>query len=261
MAKKLPSLEDILKGEEFSEEEAEQLPTTSNVGFTHLPVAILVNTSAAMSNNNAIERIKDAVDGFISNVANPKDEFYRKLNRQGDFCVLRYGDIVETVLDWTAGQRLPARSNLEVLAHGSAPMGEAIVQSADRLLRRYRGYKITRTRAFCGLVFNLTCGVPTDMDPNGSVSQQEMWRLARDRVQLFENMGSAKNPYAQYVHFGMDPVSLEFLKTFAGERPLFMPTNGEEVRMCVNSLEGVDPFGVFVRFIEMSLNSIMSGDG
>jgi len=261
MAKKLPGLEDILRGEEYTEEQVAELPTTDNVGFTHLPVIILLDTSGSMANNSAIGQVKKAIDDFLSNVADPKDEFHRKLNRQGDFCVLRYGGLVETALEWTSGQRLPTRSNLRLVANGNTPMGEAIVQSADQLLNRYRGYKLKRTRAFCGLVFNLTDGVPTDMDPNGNPAQQQMWRTAKNRVQLFESMGSQKNPYAQYIHFGTDRTSFEFLKSFAGDAPVFMPTSTEERMERVNLLEGADSFSRFVRFIEMSMNSIMAGDG
>ena len=47
MAKKLPTLEDILGNEEISDELAADLPTTDNVGFTHLPVLILLDTSGS----------------------------------------------------------------------------------------------------------------------------------------------------------------------------------------------------------------------
>lgn len=261
MAKSLPTLEDILRGEEFSPEEAEALPTTNNVGFTHLPVVILLDTSGSMSNGNAIGQVKKVIDEFLANISSPKDEFHRKLRRQGDFCVVRYGGNVETVLDWTAGERLPAAPTVKLAANGNTPMGEAIVQSADHLLNRYRGYKLKRTRAFCGLVFNLTDGVPTDMDPEGNELQREMWKKAQGRVQLFETMGSSKNPYAQYIHFGTDRESCELLRKFAGDRPLFMPTNSEETMGRVNLLEGADSFSRFVRFIEMSMNSIMAGEG
>jgi uncharacterized protein YegL len=262
MAKKLPTLEDILGSESIDDDLADVLPKTDNVGFTHLPVLILLDTSGSMAGNNAIGQVKSAIEGFLSNVANPKDEFHRKLHRQGDFCILRYGGTVQTALDWTSGQSLPLDPKLPLLADGNTPMGEAIVQSADQLLNRYRGYKLTRTRAFCGLVFNLTDGVPTDMDPNGNSQQREMWDKARGRVRLFETMGSNKNPYAQYIHFGTDRTSCDFLRTFSGDAPVYNPSGStEEVMQRVNLLEGSDSFGRFVRFIEMSMNSIMSGDG
>jgi hypothetical protein len=99
------------------------------------------------------------------------------------------------------------------------------------------------------------------MDANGNDSQREMWKKAQSRVQLFETMGSSRNPYAQYIHFGTDHESCEMLKKFAGDGPLFMPTNSEETMGRVNMLEGADSFSRFVRFIEMSMNSIMAGDG
>jgi hypothetical protein len=40
-----------------------------------------------------------------------------------------------------------------------------------------------------------------------------------------------------------------------------MPTNSEETMGRVNLLEGADSFSRFVRFIEMSMNSIMAGEG
>jgi hypothetical protein len=139
-------------------------------------------------------------------------------------------------------------------------MGAAIMQSSDLLLNRYRGYKISGTRAFCGLVFNLTNGESSDMDPNGDATQRATWKKAQERVGLFEATGSKKNPYAQYIHFTTDRGSCATLNHFAGEKPLFMPTNSEESAIGrVNFLEGADSFYKFIRFIEMSLNSIMAG--
>lgn len=259
----LKSLDEILAGEVMTTVEMQQLPTTINVGFTHLPVVILLDTSGSMSNQNAIGRVSDSIKGFLGNITAPgADEFHRKLRRQGDFCILGYGGDVKTIVDWTAGDDLGRVLNFKPTASGNTPMGAAIMQSADLLLNRYRGYKVSGTKAFCGLVFNLTDGAPTDMDPNGDANQRATWKKAQERVALFEAMGSRSNPYAQYIHFTTDRGSRETLNQFAGNKPLYMPTNSEEnVMERVNLLEGADSFSKFVRFIEMSLNSVMSGEG
>jgi hypothetical protein len=99
------------------------------------------------------------------------------------------------------------------------------------------------------------------MSPNGGAAQQAMWQKAQDRVKLFEAMGSRSNPYAQFIHFTTDRGSQAALAQFAGSQPLYMLTNEEESRMeRVNLLEGADSFSRFIRFIEMSMNSIMAGD-
>ena len=258
----LKSLDEILAGEIITPEEKQLLPRTENVGFTHLPVVILLDTSASMGNGNAIGRVTDAIQGFLGQITSPDaDEFHRKLRRQGDFCIVTYGAEVKTLVEWTSGDDLARVSNFKLVAAGTTPMGQAIVHSADLLLNRYRGYKASGTRAFCGLVFNLTDGAPTDMDPNGESAKRAMWQKAQQRVALFEAMGSKKNPYAQYIHFTTDSGSREVLNQFAGDAPLYMPTNSEETLGRVNLLQGADSFSSFVRFIEMSLNSIMSGEG
>jgi uncharacterized protein YegL len=258
----LKSLDEILAGEVIKPEEERLLPRTENIGYTHLPVVILLDTSASMSNGNAIGRVSDAIKGFLSSITDPNaDEFHRKLRRQGDFCIISYGGDVKTIVNWTPGNDLARVSNLKIAASGNTPMGAAIIQSADLLLNRYRGYKVSGTRAFCGLVFNLTDGAPTDMDPNGEATQKATWHKAQERVALFEQMGSKRNPYAQFIHFATDRGACETLNQFSGERLLFMPTNSEETTMArVNFLEGADSFSKFVRFIEMSLNSIMSAE-
>ncbi|MFL6798057.1 MAG: vWA domain-containing protein [Xanthobacteraceae bacterium] len=271
----LKTLDDILAGETITPAEKDLLPKTENVGFTHLPVIILLDTSGSMSNGDAIGRVSSAINDFLDSVTDPSaDEFHRKLRRQADICILRYGATVEpitpstdgsfgaTKTDWVAGGKLPRPANLRINAAGSTPMGQAIVQSADLLLNRYRGYKVSGTKAFCGLVFNLTDGEPTDMDPEGTSAQRELWQKAQSRVSLFEAMGSKKNPYAQYIHFGTNADSCAKLRQFAGDKPLYMPTNNEEdIAQRVNLLEGSDSFDKFVRFIEMSLNSIMAAEG
>jgi uncharacterized protein YegL len=239
------------------------LPPTVHPGLTHLPVVILLDTSTSMTDGDAIGLVTNAIKRFLDQIANPKDEFHRKLKNQGDFCIIGYGGVVNTLMDWTPGQSLAARAaSLKPKAEGNTPMGAAIIESADLLLNRYRSYKSSGTKAFCGLVFNLTDGEPTDMLPNGDAAQRATWQKARDRVALFEAMGTSKNPYAQYVHFTTDSKSKsrEILNQFAGESPLFMPTNSEDTTMGrVNFLSGADSFGRFIRFIEMSMGSIMTG--
>jgi uncharacterized protein YegL len=255
----LKTLDEILAGEILTPEERLLLPQTENVGFTHLPIVFLLNTSASMSRDNAIGRVSNAVNGFFADVSAPNaGEFHRKLRRQGDFCIVTYGDNVKTILNWTAGSHLGQGSKIALIASGTAPMGAAIIQSADLLLNRYRGYKIKGTRAFCGLVLNLTNGDATDMDPYGDEFQRVTWKKAQERVALFETLGSRRNPYAQYIHFMIGSGSCAKLNLFAGENPLFMPTNSEESIGRVNLLE-TESFLKFIRFIEMSLNSIMAG--
>lgn len=201
----LKTLDEILGGETMTPEEKRELPQTDNVGLTHLPVVILLDTSGSMSTGNAIGRVSDAIKGFLGNITSPNaDEFHRKLKRQGDFCIVGYGGDVRTIVDWTSGNDLLSVSSFNLSASGQTPMGQAIIQSADMLLNRYRGYKVSGTRAFCGLVFNLTDGAPTDMDPNGDAVQRSTWQKARERIELFEAMGSRNNPYAQFIHFSTD---------------------------------------------------------
>jgi uncharacterized protein YegL len=257
----LKTLDEILNGEAPTPDEARLLPTTENVGYTHLPVVILLDTSSSMSNNDGIGRVSDAIKGFLGKIAAGKEEFDRKLRRQGDFCIVGYGGNVRTIVDWTAGDYLGQVLDFQLKASGNTPMGAALVQSAEFLLNRYRGYKVGGTKAFCGLVFNLTDGAPTDMAPNGDSAQRAMWQKAKDRVELFEAMGSRSNPYAQFIHFTTDRGSQETLNNFAGNQPLHILTNDDENRIeRVNLLEGADSFSRFVRFIEMSMNSIMAGD-
>jgi uncharacterized protein YegL len=253
------TLDEILRDEELTEKEVQALPEIKHIELPHLPVVLLVDTSGSTAEGDAINYISTAINGFLEGVAKAGDEFHRKLRRNGDFCVVRYGGNVQTILGWTAGENLSRTSNLRLVANGETPMGAAIVQSADLLLDRYRGYKAMGTRSFCGLVFNLTDGRPTDMDPNGVDDKRQMWKKAQDRVRLFETMGSSKNPYAQFIHFGTTPESCETLKSFAGNQPLFMPSNSEDVLQRVNLLAGADSFSRFVRYIEMSLNNIMAG--
>jgi uncharacterized protein YegL len=252
------TLEEILAADELTPDELKLLPTTEHVGLAHLPVVILLDTSNSTARDNAIVKIAEAINGFIARIANPPDEFYRKLRRQGDFCIIRYGGVVEPILPWTNGSNLDANRGLHLAADGNTPMGQAIVQSADLLLDRYRGYKSTRTRAFCGLVFNLTDGEPTDMAPEGG--KAKMWNTARERIELFEEMGSAKNPYAQYVHFSTHRDGFEVLRKFAGDRPLYFPSDEEVNLDRVNLLEGANSFERFIRYIEMSLNKLMDHD-
>ena len=257
--KKLRTLDEILGAEDHA---PELLPTTEHITHTHLPVVILLNTSASMADGNAVGRVTEAIKGFLGKIANPTDEFHRKLWRQGDFCIVGYRGVVKRLMDWTPGQDLARAASIEPTAGGNTPMGAAIIESADLLLNRYRGYKATGTRAFCGLVFNLTEGEPTDMLPNGDAAQRATWQKARDRVALLETMGRLKNPYAQFIHFTTDSKTRETLNQFAGETPLFMPTNSEDsIIGRVNFLSGPDAFGRFIHYIEMGMDNIMTGGG
>jgi uncharacterized protein YegL len=253
------SLDEILDGEVLTPKELAQLPSTEHAALPHLPVVILLDTSDSTAQNNAIVQISDSINDFFARIINPPDEFHRKLRRQGDFSVIRYGGDVEVILPWTNGSQIQENSKLALYPNGLAPMGQAIVRCADLLLDRYRGYKAVGTRAFCGLVFNLTDGQPTDMSAQGTEEQKKMWKKAQERVQLFEEMGSSKNPYAQFIHFSTDGTAAQTLTDFAGEQALFMPSDSEMPLQRVNRLDGGDSFARFIRYIEMSLNNIMSG--
>jgi uncharacterized protein YegL len=254
------TLDEILRDEELTDEEVKELPEIVNHTLPHLPVVILLDTSGSTAEHNAIHHISTAINGFLAKVVQAGDEFHRKLRRNGDFSIVRYGNgVVEPLLNWTAGENLSPSFKLNLVADGDTPMGAAIVKSADLLLDRYRGYKATGTRSFCGLVFNLTDGRPTDMDINGDAERQRMWKKAQDRVRLFETMGSSKNPYAQYIHFATTQESCDTLRAFAGDGPLYMPANSEDALKRVNLLQGADSFSRFVRYIEMSLTNIMKG--
>ena len=255
----MPSLDEILEGEVLTAKELAQLPTTEHAALPHLPVVILLDTSESTAKDNAIVQISNAINDFFARVINPPDEFHEKLRTQGDFCVIRYGGDVEVILPWTNGSRLQESSKLSLYANGVTPMGQAMVKCADMLFDRYRGYKAIGARSFCGLVFNLTDGQPTDMQAQGSDDQRKMWAKAKERVRMFEEMGSRKNPYAQFIHFSTADVAIPTLKDFAGTRELFMQGEGALER--VNRLDGGDLFARFVRFIEMSLSNIMSGGG
>jgi uncharacterized protein YegL len=253
------SIDQILNDEKLREEDVAALPQTVHIELPHLPVVILLDTSESMS-GDAIGQVNQAMTGFFSDVVSPSTPFHRKLQRQGDFCVITYGETVQTFMPWTSGAHLSANLKFSLRPYGRTPMGAAMVQSAELLLARYRGYKQTNTRAFCGLVFNLTDGEPTDMAPDGSEDVRNLWEKAKECVRLFEVLGSQKNPYAQYIHFGTSRKSCEALHKFAGETPLpFLPGGGSEEDIHrVNLLEGAESFSRFVRYIEMSLNSIIS---
>lgn len=251
------SLDDILKNPPITPEQEKSLPDVVHSKLAHIPIVILIDTSESTAIGNTIVKIRDTINDFFGRIAKSDDEFYTKLRKQGDFCVIRYGGNVETIVPWANGSQLKA--NLNLYATGETPMGEAIVKSGDVLLEQLLSYKNRGTRAFCGLVFNLTDGKPTDMLPAGSdLEKKKMWDKAQERVALYEKMGSAKNPYAQFVHFTTSNDAMGILKSFAGESPLHMP--GVEIQLArVNLLEGADTFTRFIKFIEMSLRGILVG--
>lgn len=255
------SLEEILRNDKLTPAEESMLPETVHWELPHLPVVLLVDTSDSMNKPESAPPIKEVskkLGDFFGRVRAANSEFYRKLQRQGDFCVVRYGGAEATVeMPWTNGTELP--SNLSLAASGTTPMGRAIVVAGNMLLERYRGYKASGTLAFCGFVFNLTDGRPTDMNPiDESEGRKAKWQEAKAMVTLFETMGSAKHPYAQFIHFTTDADSLELLRNFAGSADLYA-FGGEEAASTVqrvNMLDGEEPFDRFIKYIEISLKGL-----
>lgn len=170
----------------------------------HLPVIILIDTSASMAQEvegkRNIDRVNDALRQFVSDVEVGATDLYKKIRECGDFCVISYGHAkVDIVLPWTHGTQLRAAALPALQASGDTPMHRAIITAGDMMLERLRGYKRDDIEAYCGAVFNLTDGEPTD----GAGDNGKERRRARKVVELFETGTSTGKPLAEFHHVGV----------------------------------------------------------
>lgn len=195
-------LDDLLR-----EEPAMDLGALVNEETPHLPVIILIDTSESMGKDihgeTNIRRVNQALRRFISDVEAGASEVFEKIRECGDFCVISYGNGgVQVVVPWTHGTELRSGALADLTAGSGTPMHAAIVTAGDMMLERLRGYKRDDIEAYCGAVFNLTDGEPTD--------NKEQAR-ARKVIDLFESGTSAGKALAEFHHVGVPGHKLDSL--------------------------------------------------
>jgi uncharacterized protein YegL len=191
----------------------------------HLPVILLIDTSGSMDkkveNVRSIDRVYDKLKSFLQKVEKGETEAFIRFRETADICIMTYGGSVKTMVPWTHASQLKASSLKPLPADGGTPMNAAIVAAGDAMLDRLRYYNHEDSEPYCGAVFNLTDGHPTDEDEKPH---------ARAVVEMFENGTSSGIPLTEFHHVGVPGFSREKLLHLAAkpERIIEISANIED---------------------------------
>lgn len=173
----------------------------------HAPIIFLIDGSYSTYETGADKEIYTGLNNILMNIEN--GDLGRLEPGQIDVAVLRYGhDGVEELLPWTPGSELKEIPYKQ--GNGRTPMGKALYQAAGLAIGKFKAYQAQGIDAYCGAVFNITDGEPTDMDKNAASSspQYELFTSVKSYITNFENAGSNKASYMQFIHLGTKGANL-----------------------------------------------------
>lgn len=173
----------------------------------HAPVMFLIDGSYSTYETGADKEIYAGLNNILMNIKN--GDLGRLDPAQIDVAILRYGhDGVEELLPWTAGSQLKEIPYEQ--GNGATPMGKALYQAAGLAIGKLTGYRAQGIDAYCGAIFNITDGEPTDMDKNARSSspQFELFASVKGYIESFEKAGSGKASYMQFIHLATKGANL-----------------------------------------------------
>ena len=128
------------------------------LGEPHLPVLLLLDTSASMK-GKPMEELISGFNLFIDQTA--ADELAMK---RVDVAVMTFSGAegVKLIEDFKPLSKMVEAPPLELTADGNTPMGEAIERAVEVLRDRCRIYDEAGVPHYRGWIFMLTDGAPTD---------------------------------------------------------------------------------------------------
>lgn len=180
---------------------------TKNTHVKHAPVILLIDSSWSTHETGADREITEGVNRLIEDLTGAAAGKLAKASL--DLCIIRYfNDRTETDLAWTPGDDVRPISHRS--GDGNTPMAKGLNEAANAAYRKLKAYQEAGVEAYCGAVFNITDGAPTDMQVGDSTFEN-----VRKWMQSLEYAGSAGHPYFQFIHLATDGADVGFLNQLA----------------------------------------------
>jgi len=163
----------------------------------HLAAVLLLDTSSSMAGLN-IRQLNEGMQTLKEEISN--DELARK---RVELAVVTFGNGgVNVINDFSAIENFKPPT---LVADGGTPMGEGILKAMDLIEIRKQDYKKVGVNYYRPLIFMITDGYPTDMEPGDS-----MWNTVVKKV----HDGETNRKFSFFV-VGVDSANMDLLKQIA----------------------------------------------
>jgi uncharacterized protein YegL len=173
----------------------------ANPQHPHCPTVLVLDVSGSM-NGDKIRQLNQGIEYFKEDVGS--DDLARK---RVDVGIVSFGSDVRVAHDFSSVETLDP-PNLK--AHGSTPMGKAILTAVDLVRKRKQEYKQKGTDYYRPWIFLVTDGEPTDMKPG-----DELWSQVVETV----HSGERSKDFL-FFSVGVEPADMELLRRLSPpERP------------------------------------------
>lgn len=163
-----------------------EFKTPTNIGETHLPCAILVDTSSSMS-GGAIQELNEGIKTFIETLREDSQAMGRV-----EVCVIAFASDVTVSVPYTPADEFDP-PHFE--ASGCTAMNQAIMTALDMLEDRKNTYRQNGVKWYRPWLFLMTDGGATDPEVKTSVLQRLSEYSEKKKVNFFP-MGIGE--YADY---------------------------------------------------------------
>ena len=161
-----------------------------NSGEKHIACVLLVDTSASMYNEHAIDELNRGLREFGD--AQRADS---KAYGCADVCVISFNSQVEEVIPFSPAATFQPP---ELMAGGLTALNEAIITGLDAIEIRKQEYKDIGVDYWRPWIFLLTDGIPTDDEYFDAANERLQDALNRKKINFFP-MGIGPNADVRYL--------------------------------------------------------------
>jgi uncharacterized protein YegL len=173
----------------------------ANPQHPHCATVLVVDTSGSMSGDK-IRQLNEGLRYFKQDVES--DELARK---RVDLSVISFGKGVQTIVPFSS---IDAFEPPNLAAHGSTPMGQALLDGMTAISARKSEYRTSGMDYYRPWLLLITDGEPTDMHPGDSMWENVVGELHR---------GEQDKEFLTFV-VGVEPANMATLTRIAPpERP------------------------------------------